>query len=111
MQGERLNKISMYHSPQGTQNRHHKSTGEYSFRAASEEDPLRQQLTSYLSRFRDEQAPSNLLVNNTKALPTLYAKAKKYSVFTLKRKPNRSFQSPFSPRPLEMHPTLRRLKL
>ena len=100
----------MYHSPQTTTYRHYNSTDNTHLKVQPQ-DPLRQQLTSYLSHFRDEPVSSNLLINNGKALPTLYSKAKKYSLFTVKRKANRSFHSPFSSRPIEILPTLRRLKM
>lgn len=59
-----------------------------------ENDPLRQQLTVYLNQFIAQPRASNLLMGDTKhCLPNLYAKAKKYSVFTLKRNPNRSFHN------------------
>ena len=101
----------MYHSPKSTHYKHTKSTNNHTFTSDQLNDPLRQQLTSYLSRFRDKSVPSNLLVTNTKnGLPTLYAKARKYSVFTLKRKPNRSYNLSPSHHRMELLPALHHLK-
>lgn len=112
MNGSRSGRLVWYDVAVPTKQREERKLQEDSqHEVKGDDDPLRQQLTVYLTKFREQSISSNLLLQKGKqGLPTLYAKAKKYSMFTVKRKPNRSFDNPRNGHKLvlEMLPSVRR---